>query len=175
MNPEEIRSTLEQIKAQVKAKPENAEKSEDEIDEMILEAFYKAYTDGKMTKEDLGGLAEALGYEFTEEFDQDPEAANELAPDQGADDGEDAPEAPGATQEDLEAVRTMEPGESAEEFKEKVEEVKEGGHVSDSEEPANEGQEPASESESEEDDEEEDDEEDERKKASELWKMNLNK
>ena len=187
MNDEEIRSTLEQIKAQVKAKPENAEKSDDEIDEMILDSFYKAYTEGKMTKEDLGGLAEMMGYEFTEEFDQDPEAANELNPEQGAE-GEPnpAPEQgegegqPGATQEDLEAVRTMEPGESAEEFKEKVDEVKEGGHVADDDdkgegegEPA-----PASEPESEsedDDDDDEDDEDEERKKASELWKMNLNK
>ena len=178
MNPEEIRSTLEQIKAQVKAKPENAEKTDDEIDEMILESFYKAYTDGKMTKEDLGGLAEAMGYEFTEEFDQDPEAANELNPEQG-EGGEPAPapEAEGATQEDLEAVRTMDEGESAEEFQDKVEEVKEGGHVDEDDDKPNPA--PASESEDEgnadggADD--EDDEDEERKKASELWKMNLNK
>ena len=179
MNPEEIRSTLEQIKAQVKAKPENAEKTDDEIDEMILESFYKAYTDGKMTKEDLGGLAEAMGYEFTEEFDQDPEAANELTPEQG-EGAAPAPEAEGeegagATQEDLEAVRTMEPGESAEEFQDKVEEVKDGGHVEGDEgqgEPA-----PASEDEGNADGgaDDEDDEDEERKKASELWKMNLNK
>ena len=173
MNPEEIRSTLEQIKAQVKAKPENAQKTDDEIDEMILESFYKAYTDGKMTKEDLGGLAEAMGYEFTEEFDQDPQAANELGGDEGA---APAPEADGATQEDLEAVRTMDEGESAEEFKDKVEEVKEGGHV-DGDEDQGEPAAPASEDEGNADDgaDEEDDEDDERKKASELWKMNLNK
>ena len=164
MNDEETRSTLEQIKAQVKAKPENAEKSDDEIDEMILDAFYKAYTEGQMSKEDLGGLAQAMGYEFTEEFDQDPEAANELGGEQG--EGAPAPEAgTGATQEDLEAVRTMEPGESAGEFKEKVDEVKEGGHVESDEEE----EEEESESES------EDDENEERAKASELWKMNLNK
>lgn len=166
MNDEEIRSTLEQIKAQVKAKPENQNKSDDEIDEMILESFYKAYTDGKMTKEDLGGLAQALGYEFTEEFDQDPEAANEINPEANpAPEGQ--PEGQGATEEDLEAVRTMEPGESAEEFKDKVEDVKEGEHINEDEgEPA-----PADEPESN----PEDSEEDERKKASELWKMNLNK
>ena len=174
MNPEEIRSTLEQIKAQVKAKPENAQKSDDEIDEMILESFYKAYTDGKMTKEDLGGLAEMMGYEFTEEFDQVPQAANELEPGAEAG-GEQAPaDGAGATQEDLEAVRTMEPGESTEEFQDKIDEVKEGGHVEeDAGEPA-----PASKSEDEgnadggADDEDEDEE---RRKASELWKMNLNK
>ena len=161
MNDEEIRSTLEQIKAQVKAKPENKDKTDDEIDEMILDSFYKAYTDGKMTKEDLGGLAQAMGYEFTEEFDQDPQAANEI----GGGEGEEpvpnpapAGEGEGATQEDLEAVRTMEPGESTEEFKDKVEDVREGEHVEDK---AEEGG--------------EDNEEDERKKASELWKMNLNK
>ena len=172
MNDEEIRSTLEQIKAQVKAKPENQNKSDDEIDEMILESFYKAYTDGKMTKEDLGGLAQAMGYEFTEEFDQDPEAANEVNPAEGNEpEGAPAPEGEGATQEDLEAVRTMEPGESAEEFKEKVEDVKEGQHV-DSEEGQEQGQEEVDETEEEQGEETEDDE---RKKASEIWKMNLNK
>ena len=165
MDNEEIRSTIEQIKAQVKAKPENKDKTDDEIDEMILESFYKAYTDGKMTKEDLGGLAEMMGYEFTEEFDQDPAAANEVNPEEGTPAPTEGGD--GATQEDLEEVRTMEPGESAEEFKEKVEDVKDGEHV---DEPAPEG-EPAPAEEPE----EEDDEDDERKKASELWKMNLNK
>ena len=170
MNDEELRSTLEQIKAQVKAKPENKDKSDDEIDEMILDAFLKAYTDGEMTKEDLGGLAQAMGYEFTEEFDQDPAAANEAEPAPAAEGGE---EAPGATQEDLEAVRTMEPGETAEEFQEKVEDVKEGEHVDEGEPEGEPESEEGGEGESE--PESEDDEEDERKKASELWKMNLNK
>lgn len=163
MNDEELRSTLEQIKAQVKAKPENQDKSDDEIDGMILESFYKAYTEGKMTKEDLGGLAEAMGYEFTEEFDQDPAAANEITPaaEGGAEGGE------GLSEENLEAVRTMEPGQSAEEFQEKVEDVKEGEDVA--------SEEGAGSSDSSDEDEEEETEDDERKKASELWKMNLNK
>jgi hypothetical protein len=166
MNDEEVRSTIEQIKAQVKAKPENKDKTDDEIDELILDAFYKAYTDGKMSKEDLGGLAQAMGYEFTEEFDQDPEAVNELTP-EGGDDNVEAPES------DLEAVRTMEPGESAEEFKEKVEDVKEGKPIDDE----NSDDEEVKEEEVEEDDDddEEEDEDEERKKASELWKLNLNK
>ena len=170
MNDEEIRSTLEQIKAQVKAKPENKDKSDDEIDEMILDAFYQAYTEGKMSKEDLGGLAQAMGYEFTEDFDQDPAAAPQINPEEGGE-GAPAPEGepgPGATEEDLEAVRTMEPGESADEFKDKIDEVKEGGHVSDDDSPESEGDE-------DEDSDDEDDEDEERKKASELWKMNLNK
>lgn len=159
MNNEEIRSTIEQIKAQMKAQPENKDKSDDEIDEMLLDAFYKKYTEGEMTKEDLGGLAEMMGYEFSEEFDQDPNAANEVNPGEAQEGGAAPAEEPdGATQEDLENVRTMEPGESAEEFEEKVEDVKEGEHVNETEES-----------------EEEDDEDTERKKASELWKMNLNK
>jgi len=165
MDNEELRSTLEQIKAQVKAKPENKDKTEDEIDGMILDSFYKAYTQGQMTKEDLGGLAEAMGYEFTEDFDQDPEAAPEIAPEQGGKE-EPAPEEGGSTAEDLENVRTMEPGQSAEEFQEKVEDVKEGEHVAPEE---GNGSEEAKEGE------EEESEDDERKKASELWKMNLNK
>lgn len=179
MNDEEIRSTIEQIKAQVMAKPENKEKTEDEIDEMILDAFYKAYTEGKMTKDDLGGLAQAMGYEFTEDFDQDPMAAPEV----GAEGGEPgAPAAPGATEEDLEAVRTMEPGETPEEFQEKVEDVKEGGNAPEA--PADEGNKgdeggnpapAANEGNKGDEGEEEESEEDERKKASELWKMNLNK
>lgn len=165
MNDEELRSTLEQIKAQVKAKPENQDKTDDEIDEMILDSFYKAYTEGKMSKEDLGGLAEAMGYEFTEDFDQDPAAAPEIAPEQaGAEGGE------GLSEQNLEAVRTMEPGQSAEEFQEKVEDVKEGENVA-----PEDGGEESSEEEAEGGEEEEESEEDERKKASELWKMNLNK
>ena len=178
MTDEEIRSTLEQIKAQIKAKPENQNKSDDEIDEMILDSFYKAYTEGKMSKEDLGGLAQAMGYEFTEEFDQDPEAANEVNPAEAAGGEGGNPLAPGnePTQEDLEAVRTMEPGESAEEFKDKVEDVKEGGHVggeAGSEE--DEGDEAEAGDSADGSEEEGEDEEAERKKASELWKMNLNK
>ena len=171
MNDEEIRSTLEQIKAQVKAKPENKDKSDDEIDEMILDAFLKAYTEGQMTKEDLGGLAEAMGYEFTEEFNNDAAAGNEANP-APAEGGEGEP-APVTNQEQLEDVRTIEPGESTEEFKEKVEDVKEGNAPESEPEPA-----PAPANNDDNADgngEEEDSEEDERKKASELWKLNLNK
>ena len=154
MNDEEIRSTIEQIKAQVKAKPENKEKTDDEIDEMILESFFQAYTNGEMSKEDLGGLAQAMGYEFTEEFEKDEEAKPEL------EGGEEATlPTEDLSKEDLEEVRTIEPGESKEEFKDKIEDVKEGKGVEDEEEV----------------EEDEDDEEAQRKKASELWKMDLSK
>ena len=127
MNDEELRATIEEIKAQVKAKPENAEKSEDEIDEMILDAFFKAYTEGEMSKEDLMGIAQAMGYEPTEAFEQDPEAPAQVeegaegapaaAPEEGADE---------VTQEDLKEVRTIDEDEDVDEFKEKIEDVKEG-------------------------------------------------
>ena len=63
---------LSQIKAQVKAKPENRNKTEEEIDEIILDGFFKAFCDGKISREDLVAIAEAMGYEPTEEFMNDP-------------------------------------------------------------------------------------------------------
>lgn len=126
MTEEEILKELEQIKAQVKAKPENKDKSEDEIDEIMIKGFIDAQERGEMSEEDLEALVNALGYEFEE--------------------GEE--EAEGVSKEEAEDLRTIEPGESKEEFKEKIEEVKK----------------PDSE-----------DEEEERKKASELWKMDFSK
>ena len=162
MNDEELRSTIEQIKAQVKAKPENKDKNDDEIDEIILDGFLKSYTEGEMTKEDLLGLAEMMGYEPDEGFEQDPEAPAEFKPEgeQGGEEGE----APAPAEEtDLEATRTMEPGESKEEFQEKIEDVKEGNDINESE------------TEEEDETEEEGDEDAEREAASKLWKMDLSK
>ena len=121
MNDEEIRSNIEQIKAQVKAKPENQGKSEDEIDELVLDSFFKAFTEGKLSKEDLENLAGAMGYEFSEEF-----AAEEQAPTEQAE-GEQPTE---ATEEDLQA--TLEPGEGKEELEEKLDNVE--GEAGDEEE-----------------------------------------
>lgn len=164
MNDEEIRSTIEQIKAQVKANPENKDKSDDEIDELILDSFFKSYTEGEMTKEDLLGLAEAMGYEPDEGFENDPEALDNFEPsEEGKDElpsGEDGKE---LSQNDLEATRTIGEGESTEEFKDKIEDVKEGKPIEEEE-----G------SESEEGSEEED-EDAEREAASKLWKMDLSK
>ena len=46
MTEEEILKELEQIKAQVKAKPENKDKSEDEIDEIMIKGFIDAQERG---------------------------------------------------------------------------------------------------------------------------------
>ena len=87
MNDEEIRSTIEQIKAQVKANPENKDKSDDEIDELILDSFFKSYTEGEMTKEDLLGLAQAMGYEPDEGFENDPNAPLQVNPEDNGGEG----------------------------------------------------------------------------------------
>lgn len=159
MNDEEMRSTIEQIKAQVKAKPENKDKTDEEIDEIILDGFLKSYTEGEMTKEDLLGLAELMGYEPDEGFENDPEAPAEFKP-EGEEGGEAGGASAAAEETDLEATRTMEPGESKEDFQEKIEDVKEGKELGDGE-----GEE----------EEVEEDEDAERKAASELWKMDLTK
>lgn len=171
MNDEEIRSTIEQIKAQVKANPEHKDKSDDEIDELILDAFFKAYTEGEMTKEDLLGLAEVMGYEADEAFLNDPEAPEQIGegekpegePEANPEEAPSEDKGEGAEQSDLEEVRTMEPGESKEEFQDKIEDVKEGNPIEEKKESE---EEPKA---------EEDDEESERKAASELWKMDLSK
>ena len=75
MDEEELLQTLNEIKAQIRAKPENRGKSEEEIDGILLDGFFKAFCDGKMSKADLEAITEALGYEFTEEF------ANDTTPD----------------------------------------------------------------------------------------------
>lgn len=181
MKDEEIRSTIEQIKAQVKANPENKDKSDDEIDELILDSFFKTYTEGGMTKEDLLGLAEAMGYEPDEGFENDPEAPSQVEPGEGGGEGAPAGE---MSESELEATRTMEPGESKEEFLDKVEDVKEGNPISEEggeskpeSEPspapaAGEGEEKGEEGE---ESSPEADEDAERKAASELWKMDLSK
>lgn len=162
MNDEELRSTIEQVKAQVKAKPENAEKSEDEVDEMILDEFFKSYTEGKMSKEDLGAIADAMGYEFTEEFDNDPNAQENFEPGDADEalkpEGEAPAAAPETTEEKLEDVKAIEPGESVDEFKEKLDDIKSPAPENPAETPSEGG---------------EDDEDEERKKASELWKIDL--
>ena len=169
MNDEEIRSTIEQIKAQVKANPENKDKNDDEIDELILDSFFKSYTEGEMTKEDLLGLAEAMGYEPDEGFENDPEALDKFEPGE-ADKSEGGEGGENLSQSDLEETRTIGEGESAEEFKDKIEDVKEGNPVG--EEGGNENE---PEAKPEGDGKGEDDEEAERKAASELWKMDLSK
>jgi len=71
MDEKELRETITEIKKQVWAKEENKNKSEDEIDEIILDGFFEAYTEGKMSKSDLESIAGVLGYELTDDFDKE--------------------------------------------------------------------------------------------------------
>ena len=66
MNENELLETLNQIRQQVKIK--NPGKTDDEVDEMILDAFFESYCEDKMDVEDLCGLAQAMGYEVNEEI-----------------------------------------------------------------------------------------------------------
>lgn len=78
-------------------------------DEKILDVFFEVFKAGKMSKEDLGTLAESMGYELDEEFDK-----------------EEVPEGDGKiSKEEAEDLKEIKPEESKEEFKEKVEEAKE--------------------------------------------------
>ena len=170
MNDEEVRSTVEETKAQVKAKPENKDKSDDEIDELILDAFFKAYTEGKMSKDDLENLAAALGYEFTDEFKNDqgaPEEVKDAAPAQEGEEGGDEE----LTKEEAAETQVIKPGESKEEFKEKIEEAKGEGEPAPEadKEPEPEAEEPKKKPEEDEDFAKDDDEEDQKAKASELF------
>lgn len=98
MNDEEIKSLIDQLKA--------AGLNEEEI----MDVFYQAFTEGEMDREDLETLAEAMGYELTDDFKNDPQ------PDPIA-----SPEGGDMSKEQLEDAKEIEPGESAEEFKEKIE------------------------------------------------------
>ena len=66
MNEKEIKQLIEDMKNQFsKAYPK---KSEEEIEEMILDVFFKAYCEDKMDREDLTTLTNALGYEIKDEI-----------------------------------------------------------------------------------------------------------
>ena len=103
MNNEEIESLIKQLKAQ----------GLDE--EEIMGIFYDVFEKGEMDRKDLETLAEAMGYELTDDF------KNEPTPDPIAAEGVE-----GLSEEQLEDAKAIEPGESKEEFKEKIEDAKEG-------------------------------------------------
>lgn len=99
MNEEEIKSLIEQLKA--------IGLDEDKI----MDLFYTAFTEGKMDRKDLETLSEAMGYELTDDFKNDPQPD---PIDAGASEGE------GISEEKAEEAKEIKPGESAEEFKDKL-------------------------------------------------------
>lgn len=87
MNNEEIQSLIEQLKAQGLSEEE------------IMNVFYETFTQGKMDRKDLETLANAMGYELTDDFknDETPDPIADLG-----DGGEEAVEGTdGMTEEDL--------------------------------------------------------------------------
>lgn len=105
MNEEEIQSLIKQLKAAGLS------------DEDIMNVFYEAFESGEMDRKDLEVLAEAMGYELTDDFknDQTPDPINgnnEPAPEGGNEN---------LSKQELEDAKEIKPGESPEEFKEKLE------------------------------------------------------
>lgn len=97
MNNEEIKSLIEQLKATGLK------------DEEIMDIFWETFTKGEMDRKDLETLANAMGYELTDDF------KNDEHPDPISLDDTD-----GLSKEDLEDAKEIQPGESKEEFQEKI-------------------------------------------------------
>lgn len=76
-------------------------------DEQIMETFYETFQDGKMDRGDLEACAEFMGYELTDGFKADASA-----------DPIDSGAAGGITKEQAEEAKEIDPGESADEFRE---------------------------------------------------------
>jgi hypothetical protein len=98
MNEEEIQALIKQLKAQGLSEEE------------IMATFYETFEKGDMDRKDLETLANAMGYELTDDF------KNEPTPDPIEANG-----AEGMSKEDLEAAKEIAPNETKEEFQEKLE------------------------------------------------------
>lgn len=101
MNNDEIQALMAKLQ-------EAGLKPEDIADGVLWPLF----RDGKMSKEDLGTLCNSIGLELAEDFDKDTG--------DGAENGN-------VTESEAESLKEIKPGESKEEFKEKVEEAKADG------------------------------------------------
>ena len=83
-------------------------------DEKILDIFYEAFEEGKMDRKDLETLAESLGYELDDDFKEDKTPDPIENPENGSD----------ISESEAEDLKEIKPGESKEEFKEKIDEAK---------------------------------------------------
>lgn len=79
-------------------------------DDGMMDLFYKSFTEGKIDRGQLESLANELGYELTDDFKNDP------TPDPIAAGGEGGE----VTEGEAEAAKQLEPGESADDFKDRV-------------------------------------------------------
>ena len=66
MNEKEIKQLIKDLKTQFKKRYPN--KSEEEIEQMILDVFFQAYCEDKMDRADLTTLTNVLGYEVKDEI-----------------------------------------------------------------------------------------------------------
>ena len=78
-------------------------------EEKIMDVFYSTFQEGKMDRKDLETLANAMGYELTDDFKEDKTL--------------DPINKEGTSEKDLEDLKTIDEGETKEEFKKKVEKV----------------------------------------------------
>lgn len=81
-------------------------------DEKIMDLFYETFKEGKMDRKDLETLANALGYELTDDF------KNDETPDPI-----ESQKLEGVSEEELEDAKTIDEGETVEEFKEETEKL----------------------------------------------------
>lgn len=114
MNNEEIQALMSQLK--------DAGLTPEDIADGIL---WPLFRDGKMSKEDLSTLCSSIGLELDEEFEKDstPDPIEGGAEEKS--EGGEGEVAPGVTKEEAEAAKEIKPGESKEEFEEKLEGAKE--------------------------------------------------
>ena len=109
MEREEIDSLVKQLKAQGLS------------DEEIMDTYYEAFTKGEMDRKDLEVLAEHLGYELDDDFKND-EHPDPIEADKV--DEEPKEEEKELSEEEAEDLKAMKPGESKEEFEDRVEDAK---------------------------------------------------
>lgn len=110
MDANEIESLVKQLKATGLS------------EEDILDSFYETFKEGNMDRKDLEACADFLGYELTDKFKNDstPDpiatSKDETAPAEGGE----------VTKEDIKDADALKPGETPEEFQERIEDIKEG-------------------------------------------------
>lgn len=102
MNNEEIQALMQQL--------QSAGLTPEDIADGIL---WPLFRDGKMSKEDLSTLCSAIGLELDENFE------NDEGPAEG--------DAPAVSKEEIEDLKEIKPGESKEEFQEKIDDAKADG------------------------------------------------
>ena len=66
MNEKEIQQLIKQMRQQFGSIKKGS--SEEEIDQMILDVFFRGYCEDKMSREDLTTLTSALGYEVKDDI-----------------------------------------------------------------------------------------------------------